>query len=39
MPYLKIATAAVIGVIIVLWIRSSQETNRENAFRANVMRD
>jgi hypothetical protein len=36
---LKIATAAVIGVIIVLWIRSSQETNRENAFRANVMRD
>jgi hypothetical protein len=39
MRLLKIAVAAVIIVIVGLWVRSSQETNRENAVRANVVRD
>ena len=39
MPYLKIAIAAVIGVIVILWIRSSQETKQGNASRANAMHD
>jgi hypothetical protein len=39
MPYLKTATAAVIVIIFGLWVRSSQETNLEEAVRANVVRD
>jgi hypothetical protein len=39
MPYLKIAVAAVIIIIVVLWVRNSQETNRQSAIRANVVRD
>jgi hypothetical protein len=39
MPYLKIAVAAVITIIVVLWVRNSQETNRQSENRANVVRD
>ena len=39
MSYLKIVTAAVIGVIVILWIRNSQEAKQANASRANAMHD
>jgi hypothetical protein len=37
--FFRVATVAVIGVIVILWVRSSQEADRQNASRANVMRD
>ncbi len=37
--YLKIAIAAVIIVIVGLGVRNFQETSRENAVRADVVRD
>jgi hypothetical protein len=39
MRYLKVAVATVIIIIVVLWFRNSQETNRQSAIRANVVRD